>query len=93
VKIDERNIDRRVLIGLRARVVRHPDPTVEGLEGIITWETSRTITLRTVKNGRPKEVKVLKEGALLALELDNGRVVLLEGFRVINRPESRAKRS
>jgi len=46
VKIDERNIDRRVLIGLRARVVRHPDPTVEGLEGIITWETSRTITLR-----------------------------------------------
>ncbi len=92
MRITEGNIARRVLIGLQVKVVRHPDHSLEGLEGYVIWETSRTIVLRTARGQRERRIRVLKDGALLEVEL-GGRRVLVEGFRLIGRPEERARRA
>lgn len=91
MKITEGNVARRVLIGLHVRVLRHPDPGLEGLEGKVVWETARTIVVRTVKGQREKDVRVLKDGALLEIEAE-GRKFYVEGFRLLGRPEERVRR-
>ncbi len=91
MRVTEGNIARRVLIGFRVRVLRHPDPALEGLEGEVIWETPRTIVVRASRSGAERVVRVLKDGALLEVEAE-GRKFYVEGFRTLGRPEDRVRR-
>jgi len=84
-----RNIIFHELIGLPVKVLSHYDPSLVGLEGVIVWETARTIHVR-VRGGRT--LVILKSGALFALQLPGGEEVVVRGDHLLGRPSDRAKR-
>jgi len=84
-----RNILFHELIGLPVRVLSHYDPSLVGVEGVIVWETARSLRVRT-REGR--ELVILKSGALLALQLPGGEWVRVRGDHLLGRPSDRAKR-
>ncbi len=83
-----RNIFFHELIGLRVRVLRHPDPGLEGLEGRVVWETARSILVE----GRGRVVRVLKPGAIFLFELPEGGVARVKGEEILGGPAERAAR-
>ncbi|MGC9209681.1 MAG: ribonuclease P protein component 1 [Acidilobus sp.] len=93
MKITSSNISRRVVIGLKVRVLRHPDPGLIGLEGIVVWETSNTLVVRVNRGGVRRDVTILKDGGLFEFETPDGERITVEGFRLIGRPEERVKRA
>ncbi len=76
------------LIGLRVRVLRHYDPGLEGLEGVVYWETARTLVVKS----RGRLARVLKPGSILAFELPDGSWAAVKGEEILGRPEERAAR-
>ena len=88
MKRTPRNILFHELIGLHTRVLRHPDPSLEGREGVIVWETRRTLQLR----GEDGVFTVLKEGAILEVNLGRNRWVRVRGDHLLGTPAERAKR-
>lgn len=82
------NILCHELIGLEASVVRYPDSTIEGLKGVIYWETRRTIKLQS----RGKLITLLKPALLLEIKLPNGETVMVKGDDLMGTPFERAKR-
>ena len=88
MRITKENIIYHELLGLNARVLRHPDPGIEGCEGIIVWETARTLH---ISSGGRRRV-VLKAGGLFELELPDGEKITVEGDLLVGRPYERAKR-
>ena len=83
-----RNILFHELIGLPVRILRHTDPSLEGREGVVVWETRRTLRLRSGRG----VFTVLKEGALLEINLGGGRRVRVRGDHLLGTPAERAKR-
>lgn len=81
------NILCHEIIGLEAVIESYPDPQLEGLRGVISYETARTVELR-VSKGR---VKALKPGLLLAVSI-NGEWVRLRGDD-LGDPLERSKRA
>ncbi|MEM0340916.1 MAG: ribonuclease P protein subunit [Acidilobaceae archaeon] len=88
MKIAPENILCHELIGLQAKVLRHPDPSLEGLEGSIYWETRRTIVLSL----GAKRITVLKPGLFLEIKLPSGEKVMVKGDDILESPYDRAKR-
>jgi len=84
-----KNLVFHELIGLRVRVLRHPDPSLEGVEGRVRWETKRSLE---VEAGSGRVVRVLKEGALLEFYLDDGARVRVRGDHLLGTPAERARR-
>lgn len=82
-------IEKHVLIGLGVKVLRHPDPSLEGLRGVIVWESTRAFVVLS-DDGRTRIV--LKDGGLFKLVLPSGREVEVEGKKLIARPYTRAKK-
>jgi len=78
---------RGELIGMYVIVQNHADPTLKGVEGIVTWETKNFLY---IKKGN-KIIKVPKQGSLLVFKLPNGNYVKVLGDKLINRPEDRLK--
>lgn len=87
-RITPRNLRYHELVGLRARVAKHPDPGVEGLEGVIAWETARTITLRV--KGRDRVI--LKAGGVFIIHLPGGGEAVVRGEEIAGAPWERARR-
>ncbi|MCE4625660.1 MAG: ribonuclease P protein subunit [Desulfurococcales archaeon] len=83
------NIFFHELIGLKARILKALNPSLEKLEGVITWETRRTLTLR-VPGGR--EITVLKGEIVLEVTLPSGEKVVLRGDDILGDPAERTKR-
>ncbi len=83
------NLPFHELIGLKVRVLVHPDPTVSGVEGVVVDETAKTFVLE-VEGGR--RIRVLKEGALFEFTLPGGKRVVLKGESVLGSPAERVKR-
>jgi len=89
LKRTPRNLVFHELIGLRVRVLRHPDPGLEGVEGRVRWETKRSLDVEVAPG---KTVRVLKEGALLEFYLEDGAPVRVRGDHLLGTPAERARR-
>ena len=85
----ERTLQFHNLVGLRIRILEHPDNKLVGLSGIVVLETRNTFVIRGVDG---KLRRVLKVG-YFEFELPNGRSVILEGSKVTGRLEERIKRA
>ncbi len=88
--INERNIKRHELIGLRVTVERGPDPSVVGATGTVTDETRNMLVLARSADGRT--LRVPKDGWTFRFVLPGGRSADIEGHDITFRPEDRVKR-
>jgi len=89
LRIRPGNLKYHELLGLEVRVVSHPDPRVEGVEGVVTWETPRALEI-TSRGGR--RLLILKSRALFAFKIPGGETVLVPGDSILGGPAERAKR-
>ncbi len=87
MKHSPRNIVFHELIGLYVKVLKHDDPSLIGVEGIIVDETKNTLKIR-IDN---KTKTILKKGALLLFKLSDKVEVLVNGEQILGRPEERLK--
>lgn len=78
----------RLLTGLRVRVLRHPDPSLEGLEGLVIREGANSIQMLV---GRGRVLTVLKHSSLLEVEDPRGGYIRLRGEELLGSPVERVK--
>lgn len=78
-----------MLVGLEAKVLNHPDPSLRGLRGRIVRETKNTLVLET-SDGSLKTV--LKPNALFLLRLPGGEWVLVRGEKIRGLQPDRLRR-
>jgi ribonuclease P protein subunit POP4 len=88
--INERNIARHELIGLRVKVERGPDSSMVGAEGTVVDETRNMLVL--ARSGDGRKVRVPKDGWTFRFALPGGRSAGVEGKDITFRPEDRVKR-
>ena len=79
--------EKELFIGRRLAQVRSKHPPYEKITGRIVNETMKTITVDT--GGR--EVVIPKAGNSFSMDF-NGKIVWIEGRRVMYRPEDRIKK-
>jgi ribonuclease P protein subunit POP4 len=81
------NILRHELIGLNVRIVSSPNRSIRGRNGLIVNESKNMLTLS--KKGR--KVLIPKSVSTFRFKLADGRVVEVDGNRLVGRPENRLK--
>jgi len=81
------NILRHELIGLNVRIVSSPNRYIRGRNGLIVNESKNMLTLS--KKGR--KVLIPKSVATFRFKLADGRLVEVDGRRLVGRPENRLK--
>ena len=87
MKIKPSNILAHELIGLNVKVVDSRDPTLNNVEGMVVYETKKTLQIYSA--GR---VKTLPKGICrFAFQLPQG-VVEVDGAKLVARPEDRVKK-
>jgi len=89
MKRNSLNLIYHEIIGLKVEIVRSPDPFLEGVKGIILWETTRSLIIKRIDNGR--RIRVLKPGTLFRFEI-NGGYVDINGNKILMDPIRRSKR-
>ncbi len=82
------NIIFHELIGLPVRVRYSWDPSLQGLEGRVYWETTRTILI----NVGDRLVRVVKPGTVFEFYLEEYGWVPVRGDHLLGTPGERAKR-
>jgi ribonuclease P protein subunit POP4 len=85
--ITSQNITAHEWIGLKVKIAKSTDPTVQGLEGIVRDETMNTFTIEA--NGKFRQVQ--KQKTTFRAELATGNVDV-EGSLLRFRPEDRVKK-
>jgi len=85
--ITSRNITAHEWIGLKVKVARATDPTIQGLEGVIRDETMNTFTIEA--NGKLRQVQ--KQKTIFRAELPTEKVEV-DGSLLRFRPEDRVKK-
>jgi len=75
------------LIGLKARVVKSSDPTLENLSGVIVDETMNTLGLEAAG----KELMLDKKSVTLSIKFP-GEELVISGKSLMQRPEERLKK-
>lgn len=76
------------IIGLGARIVESTDPTLNGMSGLIVFETRNTILIRT-----DSAVKQIAKKAAKKIEINTqSGVCFISGSSLIGRPEDRTSR-
>lgn len=75
------------LIGLDVKVAEATDPSQRGLQGRVVDETRNTLLIEV--GGR--EFRIPKKGSVFVFHLDED--VLIEGDRLLYRPEDRVKKA
>ncbi len=85
--IDESNVLCHELIGLKAKIVESTDAGRIGVLGKIVDETMNTLALET----RTGEKTFPKKEIVFRLWLPNKKIVLVDGKKIIFRPEDRVK--
>ena len=88
MKISPKNILSHVIIGLEAEVLKSTNPQLVGLNGTIIDETQHLILLATSSGVK----KIIKKEITLLITLPDGVRVVVEGVKLIGRPEDRVKR-
>lgn len=82
------NILSHELIGLNVRIVASREPTLVNLEGVVVYETKKT--LQIYSKGQLKVAP--KDVCRFAFRLPQGNVVEVDGQKLIAKPEDRVKR-
>ena len=85
--ITAQNIAAHEWIGLKVKVSRSTDPTLQGLEGIVRDETMNTFTIEV--NGKLRQVQKQKTTIRAELPTEN---VEVDGSLLRFRPEDRVKK-
>lgn len=85
--ITAQNIIAHEWIGLKVKVARSTDPTIQGLEGIIRDETMNTFTIEA--DGKLRQVQKQKAIFRAGLPTEN---VEVDGSLLAFRPEDRVKK-
>jgi len=76
------------IIGLGARIVESTDPTLNGISGLIVFESRNTILIRT-----GSALKQIAKKAAKKIELNTqSGVCFISGSSLIGRPEARTSR-
>jgi len=83
-----RNIIYHELTGLYAKVIDSATQTYIGLEGKVVNETYNTLVIQTEKG----EKKILKHISKFMFTLPSGLKVIVDGSRIVGRPEERLKK-
>jgi len=81
------NILRHELIGLDAKIVDSPNRSIKGRSGLIVNESKNMVTL----SRRGRNILVPKNVAMFRIKLADGRIVDVDGKRLVGRPENRLK--
>lgn len=85
--INEKNVLGHELIGLKAKVIKSVDLKKQGLQGTIRMESMNMLSLKT-----PEGIKLIpKKEALLEVLLPDEKRVLVDGRKLVARPEDRTK--
>jgi ribonuclease P protein subunit POP4 len=85
--ISPQNIIRHELIGLHAKVARSTNMNFRGLKGMVIDESRNMLTLANKGN----RFEVPKNVATFRITLKDGRLVDVDGARLVGRPENRLK--
>ncbi|MBU0662113.1 MAG: ribonuclease P protein subunit [Candidatus Diapherotrites archaeon] len=88
VEITKKNLPAHELIGLRVKVAECADAGMKGIKGKVVDE-SRNVLIIDLENGKG-ERRIPKKDAVFEFEIAEGKV-LLEGRKIIARPEDRVK--
>lgn len=83
-----KNIVQHELIGLPVEIIDSATESYIGLKGKIVDETYNTLIIETPHG----EKKILKSVAKFLFTLPNGKKVVIEGLKIIGRPEERLKK-
>ena len=86
-EITPENLIRHELIGLKAHVVESDALQLVSTRGLVIDETRNTIRIETRRGNKT----VPKSVATIDFTLPDGRVVRVEGARLLGRSESRLK--
>ena len=81
------NVLRHELIGLNVKIVRSLNRSLRGRSGLIVNESKNMLTLS--RKGR--KVLIPKNVATFRFKLADGRLVDVDGSRLLGRPENRLK--
>jgi len=94
MSITANNVVRHELIGLRVRVDKHTDKSLEKLSGQVVDETYNMLRIEGKKRGQKlkKEKGVEKRNGVFIFTLPNGVKVEVEGELLVGRPEDRIKK-
>ena len=85
--VTKKNIIRHELIGLEAQVVVSADPTLLGTYGKVIDETRDMLVIEHMSVAKI----VPKEGSKFEIKLPDGEKVVVDGKKLIGRPEERVK--
>ncbi len=85
--ITSQNITAHEWIGLRVKITKSTDPTIQGLEGIVRDETMNTFTIEA----HGKLLQVQKQKTIFRAELPSEKVEV-DGSLLRFRPEDRVKK-
>jgi len=88
LRITPWNLRFHELIGLEVEVLRHLDPGLVGVRGVVEWETPRALL---VSRGE-RRILILKSGALFAFHIPGGGRVVVPGDDILGGPAQRVKR-
>jgi ribonuclease P protein subunit POP4 len=87
--INEKNILRHELLGLKVLVKDSTNPSQKNLKGKVIDESYRTLKIET----KDKKEKVIpKDISIFIFSLPNGKNVQVDGKLLIGRPEDRIKK-
>lgn len=88
MKHTPQNIFYHNLVGLRVKVIQHPNEGVKGLEGLVVNESKNFLWIMD-KKGNIKKVEKL---GYFEFELPSGTKVMISGESIRKRPEERLKK-
>ncbi|MBC7219085.1 MAG: ribonuclease P protein component 1 [Hadesarchaea archaeon] len=86
--VTKKNILRHELIGLEAQVVSSSDPNLLGTYGKILDETKDMLVIEHMTAAKI----VPKSGSTFEIKLPDGQTVVVEGNKLVGRPEERVRR-
>ena len=85
--ISARNLIRHEIIGLHVEVANSSNIHQKGTKGMVVDETKNTLTIETDKGLK----KIQKKGSEFIFKIPNGKIVKVDGKRIVARPEERIK--
>lgn len=86
--VNPKNVLQHELIGLFAKIVESPDPTLQGMSGTIVYETKNMILIRNNSVVRQAAKRAAKK---IKLQTHSG-ACFISGSALIGRPEDRIAR-
>ncbi len=89
MSLSVKNVMQHELIGLEAHIIGSSDPTLLGVHGKILDETRGMLVIE-----HSSKAKVTpKSGSTFEIKLPNGEKMVLDGKKLVGRPEERVRRN